>query len=251
MTTTIGFFGDSFCNSLANSHSREQGYRTYIDLVSEHYQAEIVNLGHTGTSVWDTYLRQLLPLIKQGRVPDICVFVWTNHSRMYHAKLRNINNSTALHGQHTEDQAIWSAARAYYQHLDDEAKSHLEYCSFLYYLDYHLFKQLPKTTKLIHLWSFGRNRYNRSGDFHPDSLTYDHQWSQGATIEPALISTALIGHRGTIHELLDGPVANHIEGDKNLMVFEWICRAIDQYSHDQPQIHSYQGPVAGLGSRTS
>ena len=41
--TTIGFFGDSFCAEVSNQHSESNGYKTYIEKLISHYNADLVN----------------------------------------------------------------------------------------------------------------------------------------------------------------------------------------------------------------
>ena len=94
--TTIGFFGDSFCNRETNEHSMSHDYETYIRQVKNYYNADIVNLGFGGSSIWDLYLNQLKPFIEQP--PDITVCVWTNAGRLYHRECRSLHHSAVLEG---------------------------------------------------------------------------------------------------------------------------------------------------------
>ena len=86
----IGFFGDSFCADLQSG--------TYLQLLATHYGADVVNVGYGGSSIWDVLLLQIDPFIKKNNIPDICVFVWTEPTRLFHQVLRNINFTTAVTG---------------------------------------------------------------------------------------------------------------------------------------------------------
>ena len=87
--TTIGFFGDSFCAEVSNQHSESNGYKTYIEKLISHYNADLVNLGVPGCSVWDTTLIQFKPFEKNP--PDICIFSWTGGGGLFHRTQRDLH----------------------------------------------------------------------------------------------------------------------------------------------------------------
>ena len=135
---TIGFYGDSFCCETSTPHSIAKGYETYIAKLKKHTGAKIVHLGEGGSSVWDVVLQQFNP----ADVPDVCIFCWTDSSRLYNKKIRNmtygsikdkkLKDITLLELFH---RGIINAAKHYYNNLYDPDKHQLEYKSLLYYFD--------------------------------------------------------------------------------------------------------------------
>ena len=222
---TIGFFGDSFCATTSSLHSLMNGYTTYINKLVNHYGVDIVNLGHGGSSVWDVVLTQLQPLIDANSIPDICVFVWTDPSRLYHKSVRNIN-CVSSEGTHLLDRSVWRAAKQYYRQLHDYEQTKLAYTSLLQYVDNNILSALPTTTKVVHLWSFGNPASWDNIGFLSNNITYPHTWKHGVEIRPALASISLSDR--SFEVLAHDKSANHLEGNtKNDIVFEWIRNAID------------------------
>ena len=86
----IGFFGDSFVYELSNPHSWYYNYVTYLKLIKDHYNAEVVNLGVGGSSYWDSIIKQFPP--HENNLPDVCVFCWTDSGRVYHPTVRNLGS---------------------------------------------------------------------------------------------------------------------------------------------------------------
>lgn len=243
---TIGFFGDSFAEHINNEHSIKNNYKTYIELVRDHYGAEIKNIGMGGSSIWDLYLTQLKPLIDSNTVPDVCVFVWTIPQRLFHRTCRSIHLSAALAGHNPKKEKwfaenypnipnwfakdIWDAAQQYFIHFYDEEKAELEYVSFLQYLDNNVFPELSKHTKIIHFWSFAKpNNWELSG-FHPNEIVYQHRWKHGVEVRPALISLSVCDDGRTFFFPMIDDRANHIDGDlRNGMLADWIVDAVEHY----------------------
>ena len=216
----IGFFGDSFC--AMNHISKDYEYTTYINKLENYYNADIVNLGVVGSSIYDLLLLQLTPFIESDTVPDVCIFVWTNVTRLYNKDIRHLNCLPEKYLYKiikTEAQKnILDAARHYYLHLQDTDLDLFKAKAVLYYFDNEILKSLP-TTKIIHLWSFGEmdNGYT----------TYIHRWKTGVEIRPALIR--VVSPNGYLGNNFD---PNHLSDDKkNEIVFEWIKEAIDNYEN--------------------
>jgi hypothetical protein len=238
---TIGFFGDSFCEYVSNTHSTDHGYKTYIQLLQETYKLDVVNLGMGGSSVWDVLLNQLGPLINSNSVPDVCVFVWTHSGKLYHKKSRSLHYSGVFHGDNEKkfkwfaetypnagynffDKDIYEAARQYYIHLYDQKKIDIEHLALLEYIDNHVLSKL--NTNIIHMWAFGSHNFNMENGWHPDNVTYPYTWKNGTTILPALMSLSIPGYPWPKQPAIDDR-PNHLEGDKNQLVFEWIKHAIE------------------------
>lgn len=210
----IGFFGDSFCCEESNQHSFAKGYSTYIRKLKVHYNAEIVNLGMGGSSYWDCIIKQFPPFI--DNLPDVCIFTWTDNSRLYHNKLRNITTSV-LESRSWKDismevithRSTLQAAREYFRHIHDGEKADLEQKSAYLHFDTQVLSKL-KNTKIIHLWSF--------------SKCYD--WQNGIEIDEPLNN--FVDHST---EGFGKWAANHIAGDEqNQKVFELIRSNLDSYA---------------------
>lgn len=226
MKKTIGFFGDSFCATRTSPHSIINNYTTYIQQLADYYDAKIVNLGKGGSSVQDLLLTQLQPLIDSNSVPDICVFVWTDCGRLYHPVVRNINGVSSIDEFHVFNRSVWKAAKQYYTHLYDYKHHELAHKALLLYIDTVILTQLPKETKIVHLWSFGSPTTWDNEGCKSENISYCHDWKTGVEIRPALVSLSLSDR--SVDALASDKSANHLEGkDKNNTVFEWIRNGID------------------------
>lgn len=231
MTKTIGFFGDSYCAELRNHHSIFHRYNTYMSLLAKHFDAEVVNVGHGGTSIWDTLLLQLTPFIETSTVPDICVFVWTIPGRLFHREVRRLNRADTinpkLHTFNPLKSKVWKAAKEYYTHLYDWEKEKIDYTAMLRYIDQVVLPQLPETTKIVHLWATGDPVDWSKEGVRPRNINYLHTWEHGTEIRPSLVTLSLCD--SDISVLDSDHRANHLDGDfKNSLVFDWIKRAIVQ-----------------------
>lgn len=187
MKTTIGFFGDSFC---ANKHSFSFKYSTYISMLADHYNANIVHLGKGGSSIGDLILLQLNPFIKENRVPDICVFVWTESARIFDRRIRKLNLASVQ--EYSKRSKIWAAAYDYYTHLFDFEFSELQYLALLEHVDNVILPKLPTKTKIVHLWSFGNPKEWTTDGFRPENIKYYHTWKHGIEIRPSLMSFSMM-----------------------------------------------------------
>jgi hypothetical protein len=217
--TTIGFFGDSFCAIDVKQHYASG--ETYITKLKNHYNAEIVNLGKGGSSIWDLFLLQFEPLRKQNKVPDICVFVWTEPNRLFHRTCRDINFAST--NRRRKQDELFQHAFNYYENFHDDELVELQYVSALQYFDLSVLPTIPKTTKIVHLWSFGKLK-EWGVPVKLEDIEYFYTWKNGIEIRPSLIYTALENSSWT---LVDAD-PNHLRGeDKNNRVFEMIKNAID------------------------
>jgi hypothetical protein len=217
--TTIGFFGDSFCAIAENQHYA--GGETYITKLKNHYNAEIVNLGKGGSSVWDLLLLQFNPLQQRNKIPDICIFVWTEPNRLFHRTYRDINLAST--NRRRKQDALYQHAYDYYNNFHDNELAELQYISALQYFDLTVIPTLPKTTKIVHLWSFGKLK-EWGVPIKSEDIEYFYTWKNGVEIRPSLIHTAL---ENSSWSLVDA-APNHLRGeDKNTRVFEMIKNAID------------------------
>jgi len=209
----IAFFGDSFCAK----HDYDGDYQTYIKKIQHHYDADIVHLGIGGSSVFDVMLRQVPEFLEKNSHPDVCVFVWTAPTRLYHRHIRHINYSKVSEDTHTTDVELWSAAKQFYKHLYDPELMQFQYQSSLYYFDRTVLSTFPTTTKIIHLWSYDDEYYYR--------------WHTGVEVRPALNSISKLGEIRDMSRTFRDPSPNHLKGDdKNQLVFSWIQESINYYN---------------------
>jgi hypothetical protein len=215
----IGFFGDSFC---AVEKVEPQEYETYIHKLKKHYNAKLVNLGIAGSSIYDAIMLQFKPFYVNKTVPDVCVFTWTNYSRLFNREIRNLNPRT--------DTGIY---KYYIKHIYDEEQSILQYISTLTYFDIQILSTLPNT-KFIHTFCFGSKL-----------ITFDtarqHIFNNGVTINSSLYSLARCEPDQYLMCTKNIDKPNHIIGDKkNLFLYETIMNAIDNYENRKVVTTNYE-----------
>lgn len=230
MSKTIGFFGDSFCAEVSNHHSIIYGYKTYMKRLAEYYDANVVNVGHGGTGVWDILLIQLDPFLKSNTIPDICVFVWPIPGRLFHRKIRRLNQADALYPKlHTYNplkRHVWKAAKEFYENLYDQEKEELEHLAAMRYIDQVVLSKFPSSVKIVHMWAVGNVQEWSVEGTRPSNVTYPYTWINGSEIRPSLLSLSM--YDSTIDVLQTDHRCNHLDGDfKNETLFNWIKLAIN------------------------
>ena len=191
---TIGFFGDSFCHwrNIWEKH-------TYIDMVADSLDLEVVNLGIPGSSIEDAILLQFGEFEKNLNIPDICVFCWTDTHRLYNNIVRNINGFTIDKYKKDKsstmiEQKIIDAAQRYYSFLYDRDWHELRHTSMIYYFNNVLLDKYPNT-KIINLWSLAHiKNYTTDSrkDFTPENEKYPLRFNRGIEIRPSLMSLSMI-----------------------------------------------------------
>ena len=88
---------------------------------------------------------------------------------------------------------------------------------------------VPKTTKIIHLWSFGNSDGFDDDALSVTNLKYHYRWKHGVEIRPALTCVSLID--SNVKEMLASNPSNHLDGEfKNNLVFKFVSDAIDNYN---------------------
>jgi len=232
----IGFFGDSFVFEMSNPHSWYYKYDTFIKRIKNHYNAEIVNLGVGGSSYWDVILKQFPPHL--NNLPDVCVFCWTDFSRVYHPTVRNIGTWTTLkrkwkdiHYNHILNRKELNAGREYFNHLYDHEKSLKESVSAFYHYDREVLAPIQHKTKIIHLWSYGvPTVWDQEDPYYPSNIDYIYRWQTGTEVRPSLKCFSPIG-RNTLN---DDMSANHLGSTlNNTLVADSIIEAIDNHANGQ------------------
>jgi len=230
----IGFFGDSFVYELSNPHSWYYNYVTYLKLIKDHYNAEVVNLGVGGSSYWDSIIKQFPP--HENNLPDVCVFCWTDSGRVYHPKVRNLGSWLLnkhdwkdTHYKHLLNYKEYRAGREYFTHLHDYEKSQRESIAAFYHFDREVLSKIQNKTKIIHLWSFGvTNKWEQENPWYPSNVNYIYRWQSGTEIRPSLKCFSAIG-RTTLN---DNMSANHLGSTlNNKLVADMIIEAIDNHDN--------------------
>ena len=232
----IGFFGDSFCMEASNLHSWYYKYETFIRQIEKHYSAEIVNLGVGGSSYWDVILKQFPPYATN--LPDVCIFCWTDPSRIYHPTIRNIGiwttmkrNWKDIHYTHLLNYKELHAAKEYFIYLHNYEKSQKEAVSAFYHYDREVLTALQHKTKIIHLWSFGSTiNWEQEESWYPNNINYAYRWQTGMEIRPSLKCFSAIG-KNTKN---DDMAANHLGSSlNNRLVADMIIESIDNHANGQ------------------
>lgn len=189
----IGFFGDSFCEEMNNPHNIMHGYDTYLTKIKNQYSADIVHLGHGGSSYWDTILTQF-PSVD---TPDMCIFCWTDYHRIYHPTVRNLTYGTTVELKLKDiklsnifNYNTVDAAKRYFKFLYDDNKAKEEMISALYRFDREVLANMHNT-KIIHVWCFN-NIY---------------EWQNG-TVLPLVLNTLAQGGSSIAPNHLDGNERN-------------------------------------------
>lgn len=202
----IGFYGDSFCSNLYSN----AGYETYIKKTVDYYNADLVNLGVGGSSVWDVLLLQFPQNFDD--VPDVCIFTWTSPDRLFHRTVRKITHQ--FYKSDNTDNELKNAVKQYFLHLYDQEKSVMETISAMHFFDNKVLSKV--NSKIVHLWSFG----NSYGEAAMESAEIGYEFTNGVDTKLNLSNLAS----------LDVKYPNHIHGDENnQLIFEKIKDSINNY----------------------
>jgi hypothetical protein len=137
---TIGYFGDSFCESRKDD--------SWCVIVAKELDAKITHWGRGGASIWNTFM-EFERAEQSGNLPDTCVFCWTEPYRLYHPKLPLAKGAVPIPGV---DSNIYKAADMYYVYLQNYRKDELAYRYALQHFDKQvLAKHSDKT--ILQTWS--------------------------------------------------------------------------------------------------
>lgn len=141
---TIGFFGDSFCAS--------NQPESWCNILQQKLGAARIRwFGNPGTSIWSVFF-QFNKLIEQNRVPDICVFCWTEPHRLYHPEFILSVGTQPLEGV---DPKIYEALDNYWKYLHNNEKAEMAYEYALRFYDQNVLSKLDN--EIIQMWSFKPN----------------------------------------------------------------------------------------------
>lgn len=225
MKKTIGYFGDSFC---AHRTERIGSWPTYMQILEQQLGLTTQHTGVDGSSVGDLVLNQFMPLAHSHQLPDISVFFWTNHSRLFHRTKRGINIRSCADPQ---GDPILEAARDYYTHLWDGDYSLLEYTSIIKHFDRDILPQVAHATQIVHLWCFGEPQHMSRDNslveqqFRQGNVVYVHDFVTGREIRPPMMTIALTDTDW--QSVVETQWANHFNtADKNQQVADLILGVI-------------------------
>lgn len=137
---TIGFFGDSFCESKKKD--------SWCVLLAEKLNSTITHWGRGGASIWNTFM-EFERALSNNTLPNTLIFCWTEPYRLYHPTLPIAKGAVPIPGK---DENIYKAADMYYVYLQNYRKDELAYSYALQWFDQH---ELPKAKdkKIIQMWS--------------------------------------------------------------------------------------------------
>lgn len=244
----IGFYGASLCTSYDNKHSIREGYKSYIQLVQEYYNAEIIHYGRISTGYWDLILIQYKELLENK--PDVAVFIWPGLGFLFNRQTREIgpysaNEDSAFKKRYPD---MWPSVNLYYQNLYDREKEIVERLSAFKYFDELLSKELTDC-KIIHLWEGDIEailKVDPSDASTVGNFVAPYHWKTGSQIDAALLEFSIADQwprRPSILKILvNDPRCNHLEGRKNNMLAGWLITAIeskDQRYEKSPILNAY------------
>jgi len=198
---TIGFFGDSFCES--------QKTDSWCVLLAEKLNAKIVNWGRGGASIWHTFM-SFEKRIETDLVPDINIFCWTEPYRLYHPSLPLAKGAVPIPGK---DERIYKAADMYYVYLQDFKKDELAYRYALQYFDQQVLSKVKK--QIVQMWSM--RPFELSGNETYISL------GSGTFIDESMLMFAWDGKPK--QEKFDINLSNHMTSKQNQ---EWADKVFEK-----------------------
>lgn len=247
----IGFYGDSYCQIYGHDKHNNILYDTYIKKIADHYgiqKEEIVNYGLGGSSVWDTIILQYGLINDNRNIPDVLIFVWTDHMRLYNRHIRSLNTASIIKGNErflvrgnnvtgSQIADILNASREYYMHIIDPFKEELSYVSVLKYFDKEVLSKIADKCKIIHMWSFfkpsPKTYHLEEKQLKLTDENYYFRWKNGMEIRPTLLELSMYGLDPTktvLEKMTNDTRSNHIEGEyKNSLLANTIINAIDNY----------------------
>jgi|TARA_R110000782_G_scaffold223498_3_gene310444 hypothetical protein len=193
---TIGFFGDSFCAESTNT--------SWTTLLADKLQADIVNVGRGGSSIWTA----ILDFLDTNNIPDYLIFCWTNPRRLYHptkiATPRNIEKSN-----------FGDAAERHFAYLWNERKENLNYKWTLEHFDQSVLSKIKEKTKIIQVFSFTPEDVN--------SKHFDVALKTGEIIKESLTQFSGYDFKNQLtHNGTDEKLNNHMSIQKNQELADYL-----------------------------
>jgi len=197
---TIGFFGDSFCADITDN--------SWTTLLANKLQAEIINVGKSGSSIWTA----ILNFIELETVPDYSIFCWTHPRRLYHpSKIATPRNIEKSH--------FGEVAEKYFVYFWNDKKENLNYKWTLEYFDRNLLHKVEQNTKIVQAFSF------KPEDYH--SAEHNVKLQSGMILNDSLLKFS--GHPIETHMYMSKAfkkLKNHMSVEKNQQLAEHFYNKI-------------------------
>jgi hypothetical protein len=227
-------FGDSFIQPVGHKIINEHHY---MKLFSDFFEnGSFKCFGVSGSGIWDAFFE----FKKQAEHKydnydfDVCVFVWSEQSRLYTKSQRDISYSKSLEYSNSND-PFWMAIRYYYEHIFDSEKNEFEFTSFFYWLDEWLYVNYPKV-KFIHMYSFPKkvesghsNEYFKIIKNHPNKEVYFHKFKNSVTIIPSLLHLSLNDEWPENNDLSNERRFQHLTPKMHKEVANLLKKSFDEY----------------------
>jgi len=203
---TIGFFGDSFCDS-KEDHS-------WCVLLANKLGQDITHLGKGGAAIWHTFMHYE-KLLQRDTLPDTLVFCWTEPYRLYHPEVPLAKGAVPYPGP---DQNLWKAADMYWVYLHNYRKDELAYRYAVQWFDQH---ELPKAKgkKIVQMWSIK--------PFELTNRRCDIILQTGEFIDESMLEFAWGGKTPEPGFKFDINLANHMTIEQNQ---QWADKVYDRIS---------------------
>lgn len=203
---TIGFFGDSFCDSKADN--------SWCVLLANKLGHDITHWGKGGAAIWHTFMAYETMLMSDT-LPDTMVFCWTEPYRLYHPSVPLAKGAVPYPGP---DQNLFRAADMYYVYLQDFRRDELAYKYALQWFDQH---ELPKAKdkKIIQMWSMK--------PFELTNRRCDITLQTGKFLDESMLEFAWGGKTPESGFKFDVTLANHMTIEQNQ---QWANKVYDELS---------------------
>ena len=201
---TIGYFGDSFCES--------QKKDSWCVLLADRLNSKVTHWGIGGASIWHTFM-EYEKLLRLDKLPDTLVFCWTEPYRLYHPETPLPKGVVPYPGP---DENLWKAADMYWVYLQNYRKDELAYRYALQWFDQ---KELPKAKdkKIIQMWSM--KPFELSGE------PCDLKLQTGMFIDDSMLMFAWGGKTPEPGFKFDIDLANHMNVEQNE---QWAQKVYDR-----------------------
>ena len=202
--STIGYFGDSFCES-RDPHS-------WCVLLANKLGHDITHWGKGGAAIWHTFMAYETMLMADT-LPDTMVFCWTEPYRLYHPSVPLAKGAVPYPGP---DQNLFKAADMYYVYLQDFRRDELAYKYALQWFDQH---ELPKAKdkKIIQMWSMK--------PFELTNRRCDITLQTGKFLDESMLEFAWGGKTPESGFKFDINLANHMTVEQNQ---KWADKVYDE-----------------------
>lgn len=174
--------GDSFTDILGSHYS-------WLNRLRVHFNWEITNKSIPGSGshyAFHTFMNNKDDF-------DICIFGWSEPTRLFHESVPNLNSSEATRQTHMQQwqKDIYRAAQHYYMHLVNDEMERYKNAALLYWLDDYLEKNYTDKY-FIHFHCFPvYNWYSQESVFElikdMDEPNFYHTFKTGLNVSPTLL----------------------------------------------------------------